>query len=319
MITDKMVNLTEDGNYTTHETFYCSVGISGAQEGIFISTLNILISITAFLGNALIIVALQKVSSVHSSSKLLLRCLAYTDLCVGLILQPLYITYLLSTENSKYCYYFEPIIYVVAAVFCGVSLSTLTAISVDRLLALLLGLRYRHVVTLRRVQVLVVLFWLSNGATAMTYLYNDILTIAIVCTWLLLCLVTSTFCYTNIYIVLNHHQTHVQVHDDDEQEDPNKAGTHINIARYKKTVSSAIWVQMALVVCYLPFGVATMVVYLSKTYPPSLALVWELTLSLVMFNSSLNPILYCWKIRGVRQAVKEIIRKLLSPVELTLP
>lgn len=314
-----MVNLTEDGNYKTHETFYCSVGIIGAQEGIFLSTLNILISITTFLGNSLIILALQKVSSVHSSSKLLLRCLAYTDLCVGLILQPLYITYLLSTENSKYCYYFEPITYVVAAVFCGVSLSTLTAISVDRLLALLLGLRYRHVVTLRRVQVLVVLLWLYNGATAMTYLYNDILPIAIVCTGLLLCLLTSTFCYTNIYIVLHHHQTHVQEHHDDDQEDPNKVKTHINIERYKKMVSSAIWLQMTLVVCYLPFGIATMVVYLSETYPPSLALVWELTLSLLTFNSSLNPILYCWKVRGVRQAVKETIRKLPWPVELIVP
>ena len=310
------MNLTEHGNYTTHETVYCSVGINGAQEGIFLSTLNILISITAFLGNALVIAALQRVSSVHSSSKLLLRCLAYTDLCVGLILQPLYITYLLSTENSKYCYYFEPVTYVVAAVFCGVSLSTLTATSVDRLLALLLGLRYRHVVTLRRVQVLLVLVWFYNGAAAMTYLYNDSLTVAIACTGLLLCLLTSTFCYTNIYIVLHHHQTHVQVHShDDDQEDPNKVGTHINIARYKQTVSSAIWLQMALVVCYLPFGIATIVVYLSETYPPSQALVWELTLSLLMFNSSLNPILYCWKIRGVRQAVKEIIRKLLCPVE----
>ena len=314
-----MANLTDDGNHTTHETFYCSVGFSGRQQSIFLSTLNILISITAFLGNALIIVALQKVSSLHSSSKLLFRCLACTDLCVVLILQPLYITYLLSTENSTYCYYFEPITFMVAAVFCGVSLSTLTAISVDRLLALLLGLRYKHVVTLRRVQVLVVLFWLYNGATAMTYLYNDILTVAIICTGLLLCLVTSTFCYTKIFIVLHHHQTNVQVHDDDDQEECNKVGTHINIARYKKTVSSAIWVQIALVVCYLPFGIATMVVYLSETYPPSLALAWELTLSLLTLNSSLNPILYCWKIRGVRQAVKETVRKLFCPTRLTVP
>lgn len=150
-------------------------------------------------------------------------------------------------------------------------------------------------------------------------LYNDIITIAIVCTGILLCLVTSTFCYTNIYIVLHHHQTHVQVHDDDDQEDPNKVRTHINITRYKKTVSSAIWVQMTLVVCYHPFGIATMVVYLSETYPPSLVLVRELTLSLLTFNSSLNPILYCWKIRGVRKAVKEIIRKLLCSVKLTVP
>ena len=238
----------------------------------------------------MIIVALQKVSSLHSSSKLLLRCLAYTDLCVGLILQPLYIRYLLSTENSKYCYYFEPITYILAAVFCGVSLSTLTPISVDRLLALLLGLRYRHALTLRRVQVLVVLVWLYNGATAMRYLYNDILTVAIICTGLLLCLITSTFCYTKIFIVVHHHHIHVQVHDDDDQEECNKVGTHINIARYKKTVSSAIWVQIALVVCYLPFGIATMVVYLSDTYPPFLALAWELTLFLLTLNSSLNPI-----------------------------
>ena len=205
----------------THETFYCTVAI-GTQQSIFLSTLNILISITAFLGNALIIVALQKVSSLHSSSKLLFRYLAYTDLCVGLILQPLYITYLLSAESSKYCYYFEPITYMVAAVFCGVSLSTLTAISVDRLLALLLGLRYRHVVTLRRVQVVVVLFWVFHGATAMTYLYSDILTVAIVGTGLLLCLVTSIFSYTNVYIMLHHHQTHVQVHEDDDQEESKK-------------------------------------------------------------------------------------------------
>ena len=313
-----MSNLTEDGNYTTDETFYCSLGISGKQEIIYLSTLNILISITAFLGNALIIVALQKVSSVHSSSKLLLRCLVCTDLCVGLILQPLYITYLLSSENSKYCYYFELITYMVAAVFCGVSLSTLTAISVDRLLALLLGIRYRHVVTLRRVQVLVVLFWLCNTATAMTYLYNDILTVAIVCTGLLLCLVTSIVCYTKIYMVLHHHHTHVQVHDDEDQEESNRVGTRVNIGRYKKTVSSAIWVQLALVFCYLPFGIATIAVYLSETYSPCLALVWELTFSLLMLNSAINPMLYCWKIRGVRQAVKEIIRKLFCPVKLTV-
>jgi len=314
-----MANLTEDGNRTTHEKLYCSVGISGMQQSILLSTLNILISITAFLGNALIIIALQKVSSLHLSSKLLFRCLTYTDLCVGLILQPLYITYLLSPEDSKCCYYFETITYMVAAVFCGVSLFALTAISVDRLLALLLGLRYRHVVTLRRVQILVVLFWLSNGATAMTYLYNEILTIAIVCTGLLVCLITSTFCYTKIYITLRHHQTHVQVQDDDHQEEPNKVGTHINIARYKKTVSSAICVQMTLIACYLPFGIATMVVYLSETYPPSLALVWELTLSLLTFNSSLNPVLYCWKIRGVRQEAKEIIRKIFCIVKLAVP
>ena len=51
---------------------------------LFISILNSILSLTAFLGNSLILIALHKESSLHPPSKLLLRCLATTDLCVGL-------------------------------------------------------------------------------------------------------------------------------------------------------------------------------------------------------------------------------------------
>ena len=56
-----------------------------ARKAILLSSLNIFLSITATLGNVLILVALRNVSSVHPPTKLLLRCLAVTDLCVGLI------------------------------------------------------------------------------------------------------------------------------------------------------------------------------------------------------------------------------------------
>ena len=45
---------------------------------------------------------------------------------------------------------------------CGVSLLTLTAISVDRLLALLLGLRYRQVVTVKKTYVAILAFWIVS-------------------------------------------------------------------------------------------------------------------------------------------------------------
>ena len=63
--------------------------------------------------------------------------------------------------------------------------------------------------------------------------------------------------------------------------------------------------------CYLPYGVATILTNVLKMYPPSLDFVWELTVALLMFNSCLNPILYCWKIPGVRQVVMETIKKCL--------
>ena len=153
-----MVNVTEDGNQTTSQEYFCSVGLNGIQQLVFLVIFNILISITAFMGNFLIIVALPKVSSLHPPSKLLLRCLVCTDISVGLITQPIHITFLLSPENSAQCGYADLFLGIVAAVFCGVSSLTLFGISVDRLLALMLGLRYKQVVTLGRVRIFVVLF-----------------------------------------------------------------------------------------------------------------------------------------------------------------
>ena len=54
------------------------------------SALNIFLSITASLGNVLILIALRKISSIYPPTKLFFRCLAVTDLVVGLTVQPLY-------------------------------------------------------------------------------------------------------------------------------------------------------------------------------------------------------------------------------------
>jgi len=107
----------------------------------------VILTITATLGNSLILFALHKDKSLHPPSKLLLRCLTVTDLCVGVIGQPTAITLLLSAinENWKLCRVAKYLAYVTTTISSGVSLATLTAIGVDRLLALLLGLRYRRV------------------------------------------------------------------------------------------------------------------------------------------------------------------------------
>ena len=142
----------------------------GKQRHIFIPVLNIVLSITATLGNVLILVALRKVSSLHPPTKLLFRCLAFTDLCVGLISQPLYAVAVMprSTKmNRDLLSYFILGNYVSSYILCGVSALTSTAISLDRLLALLLGLRYRQVVTLKRVRVVLLslvskrLWWIN--------------------------------------------------------------------------------------------------------------------------------------------------------------
>ena len=191
-----MESSTEARNRSTTQDLLCKTGSYAAYQKLLVSAVNIPLSITAFLGNILIIIALSRVSSLRPPSKLLLGCLASTDLCVGLITQPLFVAYIMSSEHSMLCYYFLILFTRLSITPGGVSVSTLTAISVDRLLALLLGLRYKHVVTLRRVQSYVVIIWIFSIVNTLTSSYDPRITRSITFSATILCIVTSIFSYT---------------------------------------------------------------------------------------------------------------------------
>ena len=301
-----MANATEDENPTfTNQEFSGVSGLTLAHK-IIVLMLGIPLSISAVVGNVLIIVALYKVSSLHPPSKLLLACLAFTDLSVGLIAHPLFCGLLFQTERPS-SYSRVLIVLNTSFVFSLVSLSTMTAISVDRLLALLLGLGYRQVVTVRRVKISIVALWILCSSVVMVAIYNRRMALGISSAGLLMCIVISTFCYTKIYRTLRLSQ--VQVQDQSHRGQPNEEGTSLNKARYKKTVSTALWVQITLLACYVPFGlVSVFVITASRT--PSIVFAWLLSITLLYFNSTLNPLLYCWKMRELRQEMKNAIRKI---------
>ena len=208
-------NITEDDSKTLEELSCSAEFLTGVDgELIFFSALNIFLSITAFLGNTLILVALHKETSLHPPSKLLYRNLAITDLCVGIIAEPLAVAYWTSVVNKRWsiCYKSN-----LAAIFSGltlgsVSLLTLTAISVDRLLALLLGLRYRQVVTLRRTCITAIGFWILSIVAPSTLFLNSLITSWCQDTGIVICLVTTTVAYAKIFCTLRHNQIHVQNH-----------------------------------------------------------------------------------------------------------
>ena len=112
------------------------------------------------VGNFLIFAALRKVSSIRPHSKLLFRCLTTTDLLADVSSQPLFAVVLISVARRAFqvCYTIMSFNDVIGKSLAAVSLWTLTAISVDRLLALKLGLKCKRVVTLRRTQGLLIFF-----------------------------------------------------------------------------------------------------------------------------------------------------------------
>ena len=309
------LNYTHEGESKTYDLpqSICSVEIAKHLHGplILFSVLNTLLSTTAFLGNALILVALHKESSLHAPSKLLLRTLAITDLCVGIILEPLFVTAWVSmiTKRWNICLYVIDAGFLISYTLGSVSMMTISTISVDRLLALSLRLKYKQIVTLKRTYAVVIAIWLTGiGGTAIS-LWNYFLTLWIGYIGVFVCLIVSCFSYIRIFLTLRQNQMLIRPYD--HQSQPSE-GKLLNIARYRKTVHNTLWVQVTLGICYLPYTVMGAIVAHGEINP-FIYVAWTSAGTLVFLNSTLNPILYCWKIREVNQAVRGILRKISRP------
>ena len=276
----------------------------------FFVALNVFLCVIATIGNLLILVALRKVTSIKPPTKLLFQCLAVTDLCVGLIEQPLFVTLLLTDFASPTALHYVKKVYVgLSFILCGVSLMTAATIAIDRLLALILGLSYKLTVTVKRVRTVVIIVWLASFSVGFSHSIGlRIIANGTSFVVILLCIFTSVFSFTKIALKLRQQQAQLQQRV--EQEQVNGGGIPLNIARYKKMVHSVAWLQMALIVCsmplicYLLFRIGT-----QRLGKPSL---YRSVVTVLFFNSSVNPILYCWRIREVKKEVKNTLKQIFQ-------
>ena len=283
---------------------------SMANEGYttFFVTLNVFLSVIALIGNLLILVALRKVISINPPTKLLFQCLAVTDLCVGLIEQPLYVAVMLRDFASPTALHYVSKVYVALSyILCCVSLMTAATISIDRLLALVLGLSYKLTVTVMRFRKVVIIVWLGSFSVGFSHWMN--LHSIVYCTTFVVTLssiFTTAFSFTKIVLKLRQQQAQVQQRD--AQEQVNSGGIRLNIARYKKMVHSVAWLQMALIVCYMPY--MSFLLFMVVTQRFGELFLYRSVMTVVFLNSSINPILYCWRIREVKREVKNILKQI---------
>jgi len=123
-------------------------------------------------------------------------------------------------------------------------------------------------------------------------------------------LALAALCYFKIYVTLRRHR--IEPRDVAQQGKPNRGGmSPLNIKRYKKTVFTGLCVQLVFVACFLPYAIVVAFSH-AKGYSPSDNLAIRLTITLVLLNSTLNPIVYCWSIRGVRKAAKDTVKQWFS-------
>ena len=277
--------------------------------GNILAAVNIFLSITATLGNVLILVALYKLSSVQAPTRLLLRSLTVTDLCVGVTVQPLFVPLLLYPDFMTKINILFPIFraqITISYTLCPVSFLTATAMTIDRFLALRLRLRYRNVVNLPRVRVAIALCWLIGIYTGLTFLFlSPLITLKQIAGFFVLWTFISLTSYTMICFTIR--KQRAQVHGNNGPSSSNSGIFPSRLALYKKTLSGIAWVQLALAACYFPFVIWVFIAMATNLRGENFNVLWMSAATLVYFNSSINPVLYCWKMKQVRRAAKATV------------
>ena len=273
--------------------------------------LHLLLSFMATLGNLLVIHAMWKASSIPATLRPLFLSLAFSDLAIGSCVEPAFaailavILHLAAKENFDFGPLCPSVTVSVFAAYSllGVSFFTIAAIALDRLLAVFLHLRYQQLVTQRGVAIGLVCLWLMSGLSTLAFMsipsYNDLVALVFQAAGLLVISVA----YFRIYKVVRYHQNQIQcqlqVYNDGALE----------AARVRKSSLNAFYEYITALACYLPSLIAGIPFLLDHLHIPSLV-AYYLSAILVFLNSTINPLIYCWRYREIRFTVKRTVKKI---------
>ncbi|XP_020630266.1 histamine H2 receptor-like [Orbicella faveolata] len=263
--------------------------------------LNALFMLSTVLGNSLVLAAILRTPSLRSSSITFLCSLAVSDLFVGLVVQPVYIAYQLTESATVF-----QILSIVAGSGCGFSLLLMTTITVDRFLALHYHMQYPNLMTSHRALYTSVTLWIVSLLLSLcsfwkmeAYHFAAAVSIAI-------CLLLSSAYYVRIYRIAKKHQ--LQIHVQQIAVENHAGNINQTVLRSTKSAKNTFIYYIAMVLCYTPLFTSMSALAIS---PDRWTIAWTLADTAAFMNSSINPFLYCWRLREIRTAAVKTIRQML--------
>ena len=291
---------------------------------------NSFLSYTVIVLNIATIHVIRKTASMPNILKTLLLSLAVSDVGVGLLVLPFYISLLVGwLQQNSNCSNNEAF-HIILYLFSVASFSGIVAVSVDSFLAIHLHLRYQELVTHKRVVALVISIWMLSVFLSLSLLFvspDIVYVITIVSAVMGLAVVTMA--YVRIYLAVRRHKNQMQTllvqhgtqtvgcsREGTELEratefEPTQTGEMANYATLVKSAFGTFYVYLLFLVCYLPHLISMAAI---KLHGPSISLkrFFLFSMTLVFLNSVLNPVIYCWKMRQVRHALLNILRNMVT-------
>jgi len=269
--------------------------------------------------------------------KTLLLSLAVSDVGIGALVLPFYISLLVGwLQHNSSCSNNE-VFHIILYLFSVASFSGVVAVSVDRFLAIHLHLRYQELVTHKRVVALVISIWLLSVflSSPMLLVSPDIVYVNTIIS-AVVGLLAMTVAYVRIYLAVRHHKNEMQALTLQVQHctqtvcsitsrfsgeetgleitteiEPIQTSEMANFATLVKSAFGTFYVYLLFLVCYLPHVISMAAI---KIHGPSISLkrFFLYSMTLVFLNSVLNPIIYCWKMRHLRRAFLNILRNTIT-------
>ena len=279
------------------------------------SVVNSFLSYATVMLNILLIVALRRTSSLPKTLKALILSVAVSDIGMGLLVQPLHIARLLmDMKNTNNQETYKEIVNVIGRTLGYVSFFGVTTISVDRFLAIHLHLKhqdlltYQEIVTYKRVVATVILSWLLGASLALTeVLSSERVSSLVGVSVVLVCLFTMGLIYFKISTVVRRHT--VQVHAQPAHAVAPNEENRSNFERLRKTAVGTFYVYLLFLACYLPIAI---VILTGRKRNKKRRHLMIYAHTLLYLSSSLVPLVYCWKFRHIRCAVKNILLNIFA-------
>ena len=277
---------------------------------VALMVLETFISITATIGNLLVLVTIWRSPRLHSSSNTLVFGLALSDLCIGIVSEPLYVGFqavLFKNSGEITSCTLANTITLITKFLTGVTLLTVTAMSVDRYLAIYLHLRYEQVVTEKKTRRVILSLWLISGVPSVILIFDGMTSFIVFTLNIAVCLVIISFVWIKIYQVVRLHQAQIQ-------DQLAVASQSFNMARFRKSVVNTMLVLVVVLLCYTPFLLSE--IFLIVSFSRSNFVFLEISYIFVALNSSLNPLVYFWRQRDLRTRAKQLVTQFCCQTQL---
>ena len=279
-----------------------------------IISINSISVLPTVLSNALVISAVATRGQLRNESTILLACLAGADLLTGLLGQPIRIATEVQRilKKGTFCSALERVSTLSLIWHILATLTHLVLITTDRYIAIKKPLRYREIVTTRRVTVAVISGWaftifvtiqesILAAVNSDTNIYSIYLTISTITVTGFASI--SIIAIVGIYLYI-FSETRRQQRIEIEHLSVEEITT---IRKNNKAIKVLGTILITLIVTYLPTIISVIMYFSVNLEGRVLNCMASWMATFIMLGSLCNPIIYCWRMEKFRHAFLEIL------------